>query len=99
MTVVDVRKLVVALKCMGCCWDMQGLKFSFNVEVLDLSEYNLILGVDWMKVFYPVTFAYKHNRLLIWKGTEEIEVKGIGEDVGAQAEVCLITCKEIHELV
>ena len=44
-------------------WSMQGYQFLYNVYVLDLEPYDLILGVDWMKSYSPMTFDFKELTL------------------------------------
>ncbi|XP_071900942.1 uncharacterized protein [Coffea arabica] len=57
-------------------WDMQGHNFTQNVYVLDLEPYDLILGVDWMKHYGPMTFDFKELTLSFDKEGETVLLQG-----------------------
>lgn len=56
MTVASGHKMISKAKCVGFTWAMQGCTFSFNIRLLDLGGYCMVLGVDWMKPYSPLTF-------------------------------------------
>lgn len=37
-------------------WELQEYEFTHDCYVLKIKPYDLILGVDWMKKFSPITF-------------------------------------------
>ncbi|XP_071939819.1 uncharacterized protein [Coffea arabica] len=53
-------------------WEMQGHNFTQDVYVLDLEPYDLILGVDWMKHYSPMTFDFKELTLSFDKEGETV---------------------------
>ncbi|XP_027171876.1 uncharacterized protein LOC113771497 [Coffea eugenioides] len=57
-------------------WDMQDHKFTHDVFVLDLEPYDLILGVDWMKSYSPITFDFKKLHLSFEKEGEQVVLRG-----------------------
>ena len=57
-------------------WEMQGHNFTQNVYVLDLEPYDLILGVDWMKHYSPMTFDFKELTLSFDKEGETVLLQG-----------------------
>ncbi|XP_027166158.1 uncharacterized protein LOC113766138 [Coffea eugenioides] len=60
----------------GMQWDMQGHTFTHDVFVLDLEPYDLILGVDWMKSYSPITFDFKTLHLSFEKEGEQVVLRG-----------------------
>lgn len=68
VTVADGRKLSVNSKCEECEWNMQGIGFQFTFRVLKLGDYDVILGVDWMRAHNPLTFDFVGNILVVHKG-------------------------------
>ncbi|XP_071940002.1 uncharacterized protein [Coffea arabica] len=60
----------------GMQWDMQGHRFTHDVFVMDLEPYDMILGVDWMKSYSPITFDFKRLNLSFEKGGEQVMLKG-----------------------
>ncbi|XP_027166575.1 uncharacterized protein LOC113766598 [Coffea eugenioides] len=57
-------------------WEMQGHHFTQNVYVLDLEPYDLILGMDWMKHYSPMTFDLKELTLSFDKEGEIVLLQG-----------------------
>ncbi|XP_071924750.1 uncharacterized protein [Coffea arabica] len=57
-------------------WDLQGHNFTQNVYVSDLEPYDLILGVDWMKHYSPITFDFKELTLFFDKEGETMLLQG-----------------------
>ncbi|XP_071939043.1 uncharacterized protein [Coffea arabica] len=57
-------------------WKMQGHNFTQDVYVLDLEPYDLILGVDWMKHYSPMTFDFKELTLSFDKEGETVLLQG-----------------------
>lgn len=55
---------------------MQGHKFVHGVHVLDLEPYDLILGVDWMKSYSPMTFDFRELKLTFVKEGQRILLQG-----------------------
>lgn len=51
---------------------MQGYTFVHDVYMLDLEPYNLILGVDWMKVYGPLTFDFKELKIVFDLDEEQV---------------------------
>lgn len=60
-------KMISKYKCMGLTWVMQGHTFHFNVRLLDLEEYNMVLGTDWMKANGPIFFYFNNVKISFTK--------------------------------
>ena len=41
------NKLLCNRKCLGFKWQINNMDFSFNIRILDIDDYNLVLGADW----------------------------------------------------
>ncbi|CAI9114888.1 OLC1v1015705C1 [Oldenlandia corymbosa var. corymbosa] len=46
-------------------WNIEEYKFSFDLKIMKLGGYDMIIAVDWMRHFNPITFDYDemHERL------------------------------------
>lgn len=95
VTVADGRQLEVKAKCGDCAWTMNGTRFQCNLRVLELGDYDLILGTDWMRAHSPVTFDYGRNRLLIYQEGKMVELQGITSEVTLK----LMSLKSLNKLV
>ncbi|XP_027174040.1 uncharacterized protein LOC113773608 [Coffea eugenioides] len=60
-------------------WEIQGHQFEHNVFVLDLEPYDMIIGVDWMKKYSPLTFDFKALQITFDKEWEQVLLKGNSE--------------------
>ena len=95
VAVADGRNMAVSLKCNGCRWEMQQHQFQFDFRVLELGAYDLILGVDWMKAYSPITFDFPRNQVTITTQGTSIKLTRMSED----AELWLISCRGINRLL
>jgi len=60
-------------------WFMQSYEFKANLRVLKLDRYDIVLGVDWLKKYFPVLFDFIQLRLSFKKDGIMIELKGISQ--------------------
>ncbi|XP_027171840.1 uncharacterized protein LOC113771462 [Coffea eugenioides] len=74
--IADGKELTCDQWIPGMQWSMQGHRFAHDVFVLDLEPYDLILGVDWMKSYSPITFDFKKLNLSFEKGGEQVVLNG-----------------------
>lgn len=56
ITVSDDGKIYCQHKCDDMLWVMQGRKFQFDLKVLKVGSYDLLLGGDWIKKEGPILF-------------------------------------------
>lgn len=63
VTVADGNQVRGAKKCKGFCWKMQGKQFCTDALLLPLSEYDLILGAQWLKSIKKITWDYEGKTL------------------------------------
>ena len=55
---------------------MQGQKFCHSVYLLDLEPYDLIIGVDWMNAYSPLTFDFKQLQVFFSKDSDMVTLRG-----------------------
>ena len=55
---------------------MQGQKFCHSVYLLELEPYDLIIGVDWMKAYSPLTFDFKQLQVSFSKDGDMATLRG-----------------------
>ncbi|XP_027093589.2 uncharacterized protein [Coffea arabica] len=60
-------------------WEIQGHQFEHDVYVLNLEPYDMIIGVDWMKKFSPLTFDFKALQITFDNQGEQVLLKGDSE--------------------
>nr|XP_027122333.1 uncharacterized protein LOC113739303 [Coffea arabica] len=65
-------------------WVMQGHKFSHDFYILDIEPYDMIIGVDWMKAYSPLTFDFKKLQLVFDKEQELVTLQGDSETAGVK---------------
>ena len=58
ITVANGEKLYSTAKCQQLEWLMQGHTFIHDLKVLPMGGSDMVLGVDWMKKFNPLTFDF-----------------------------------------
>lgn len=68
VTVADSRKMTSTHMCHGFTWWVQHLKFTFDLRVLDMGSFDIILGVNWMKLFDPILFDFHHSTVTFKEG-------------------------------
>ena len=73
--IADGKELTCDQWIPGMQWNMQGHKFIHDVVVLDLEPYDMILGVDWMKSYSPITFNFKKLNLSFEKEGEQVVLR------------------------
>lgn len=79
VVVADGSKLMCSQVALGVKWNMSGKSFVSNLNVIPSGGYDLILGVNWMKLVSPVVFDFTQGIITInWKG-EKVQLK---DDMG-----------------
>lgn len=63
--------------CPGFKWFMQGEQYNVNLRLLELGNCDMVLGVDWLKLYSPLTFDFKELKLSFHKEGKLIELRGI----------------------
>jgi hypothetical protein len=58
-------------------WTVQQCSFFSDVKVLPLSQYDLIVSMDWLMKHSPMEIDWKYKRILISYGSERVLLQGV----------------------
>lgn len=83
--------LINAWIAIGICRIISSI---FPWRVLELGDYDVILGVDWMRTYTPVNFDFAENKLVVCK-EGKVELVGIKEKMALR----MMSLKSINKLI
>lgn len=63
ITVANGNKTIRRTEVHQLNWEVQGHTFISDVRVLKLEEYQMVLGVNWLREINPVTFDFRRLTL------------------------------------
>lgn len=66
-----------------CAWSAQGLDFTTTMKILPLSNYDAILGMDWLIQHSPMTVDWENKELHIQHGTSTARLQGLSSRVSS----------------
>ncbi|XP_027088762.1 uncharacterized protein [Coffea arabica] len=81
--------------CPGVKWGINQHQFRFDLKAMELGGWDIILGVDWMTHFSPITFDFQQLRISLHHEGGEIHLHG-------QADNCdldLIRGKDLRTFI
>ncbi|GAB2292214.1 hypothetical protein Dimus_038192 [Dionaea muscipula] len=70
--------------CPNFLWTMGEEPFKADMKILDLITYDLVLGLDWMKQFGPITIDLNKFTISFMKEGRRCELTGIKKRSGQQ---------------
>ncbi|XP_074343112.1 uncharacterized protein LOC141680927 [Apium graveolens] len=76
VSVADGSRIIVDSICKKLEFTIQGHKFSNDLRLFPLGGSDLILGVDWLKQFNPITLDYAELRITLVKEGVPITLQG-----------------------
>ncbi|KAM7497180.1 hypothetical protein LguiA_021594 [Lonicera macranthoides] len=76
VTIADGSKTSSKAYCPDFQWCVQGEEFTTNMRILPLGGYNMILGVDWLKKFGPVTLDLNNLTMNVMKEGRAVTLQG-----------------------
>lgn len=91
VTLVDGGKATSRSQCSKVQWEIQGYHFVFNLRTLDLGDWGVILGTDWMRHYSPITFDFQSFNIQMMQEGQQITLKGSVKDLIIQ----LVRGKEV----
>ncbi|KAL8171875.1 hypothetical protein V2J09_023679 [Rumex salicifolius] len=95
VAVANGNKMFSHQSCQQFEWIMQKHKFAFDMRILKLGGCDMVLGVDWLRKFSPLTFDFKELKLSFMRDGEPIELVGFKE----QAMVQMIKGTRLQKLL
>nr|XP_027108798.1 uncharacterized protein LOC113728610 [Coffea arabica] len=66
--------------CPKVVWGINQHRFCYDLKVMDLSGWDIILGVDWMTQFSPITFDFHKLTISLQHQGEAVHLHGQAED-------------------
>ncbi|KAJ4765914.1 polyprotein [Rhynchospora pubera] len=79
ITVANRGKMYYEQKCDDMLWVMCGQEFQFDLKVMEIGSYDLLLGGDWIKKEGPILLDVGAPSITLIKGEMKIVLKGIQE--------------------
>ncbi|PWA98195.1 hypothetical protein CTI12_AA000110 [Artemisia annua] len=76
----DGNKLSSDSKCSKFKWITQGQTFEADLRVLTLGGCDMVLGVEWLRRYSPVTFDYDLTEVTLSDSEKKIVLKGTTEE-------------------
>ena len=81
--------------CPRVKWEVNQHQFGFDLKVMQLSGWHIVLGVDWMTHFSPITFDFHNLRISMEYQGETVHLQGSSED----CELDLIRGKDLRHFI
>lgn len=72
----DGRSIISQGLCKDIKWLIQNSEFEFDMRVMGIDGWDMILGVDWMYQFSPISFDFKQLKISLSKDQEKIMLEG-----------------------
>nr|XP_027122265.1 uncharacterized protein LOC113739231 [Coffea arabica] len=66
--------------CPSVMWEVNQYKFRFDLKVMELGGWDIILGVDWMVHFSPITFDFHQLRISLFNQGQTVHLQGQAEN-------------------
>lgn len=95
VSVDDGSRIIIDSLCKALQYKIQGHTFTSDLRLFPLGGSDVILGVDWLKQFNPITFDYYNLRVTLMKGDSPIVLQGISSEGSLQA----ISGKKLSKLM
>ncbi|KAL4278859.1 hypothetical protein GQ457_03G027370 [Hibiscus cannabinus] len=76
ITVANGEQLISTAKSKKLNWKMQGHSFEHDFRVLHMGGSDMVLGVDWMRIYSPITMDFKTMTLTFMRGNQQIVLQG-----------------------
>lgn len=77
VTVADGGKLECNTRCPKLEWEMGKYRFSTSIRILQLGGCDMVIGVDLLKQWEPVTFNFTDQNIRFTSGGTEVVLQGI----------------------
>lgn len=95
VTVANGEQILSQTVCQGMKWNMQGQEYAFDLRVLTVVGYDIVLGVDWMIMYNPLLFDFVGMTLTFNRDGNEVKLQGIQD----QGELHCVSGKKMTRLI
>lgn len=82
---------------LNCEWTTQGHVFFTNLKVLELNNYDMILGMDWLMQHSPMTVDWTTKSLIIACAGTQIQLHGVRSDTQQCAHISSRQFRELND--
>nr|XP_027099356.1 uncharacterized protein LOC113718666 [Coffea arabica] len=80
VTMGDGSLVTSGAHCPKVSWNVQNNKFCFDLRIMELGDWDLILGVDWMHNYSPITFDFRQLKISMFHQGEVVTLHGAVTD-------------------
>ncbi|KAJ4817820.1 polyprotein [Rhynchospora pubera] len=84
--VANGNKMITDLECKGLKFSLQGHEFQKDMRVLNVTGYDLILGLDWLTELGPMLIDWNKGSLKFKRGNTEVRLQ-VGHE-SAEVQLC-----------
>lgn len=75
-TIADGSTVISHAICRRVKWQIQKHEFQFDMRIMCIEGWDIILGVDWMYQYSPISFDFKQLRISLANDKETIMLQG-----------------------
>lgn len=77
MKVADGRKMGVHSKVENFQWNFQSISFTADLMILPLGGCDMVLGVQWLAQWGPITWDFQKLTMLFKMGDKKVLLHGL----------------------
>jgi Retroviral aspartyl protease len=92
--VANREKIITDSKCASLNFSIQGFDFAHELRLLLVKGYDMILGLDWLSQFGPMTIDWQQKWVEFKQGDRLIRLEVKGEQAVIQQYECIKVAKE-----
>jgi hypothetical protein len=96
--IADGKSVVCSSKIVNAKWDIQGYDFCFDLMVLPLHHFDMIIGYDWLQSFSPMRVHWKEKWLAIPYAGTTVVLQGVLSELSTSTvvQVYQLTKDDLH---